>query len=46
MAPARAGAVFLGLVLQRLRRFRIEPRRGNGSRESGGRFVMVSSLGG
>jgi hypothetical protein len=29
MAPATAGAVFLGLVLQRLRRFRIEPRRGN-----------------
>jgi hypothetical protein len=27
MAPATAGAVLLGLVLQRLRRFRIEPRR-------------------
>jgi hypothetical protein len=29
MAPATAGAVFLGLVLRRLRRLRIEPRRGN-----------------
>ena len=29
MAPAKAGAFFSGLVLRRLRRLRIEPRRGN-----------------
>jgi hypothetical protein len=44
--PRQREPFFLGFVLQRLRRFRIEPRRGNSKRDAGLCGVALRLFGG